>query len=423
MAARPELQIENGELAGRRYAVGDGGLRLGRSSSNDVQIPDEELSRNHCLFEAVGADGLRVTDLASANGTLVNGRQLGKEPEELHPGDRVEVGSTRVLVVGDGGFDLGLGADKSAPSTRRRPPFMGVLWGVAALSLVAAMLLVLFMPRAEQVNEVRAVDEENPTVEELVYEKVEASHDGIFRYELTLAPDGVLSVSVDDIPKNERRFTKSQKLDDGARKTLNDILAFETLRMLDREYVGPEPDPPALSSFSLKVVYSSRVRTVQVVNAQEPEAFRSVREKLEAFSKNELGVWAIQYSRDKLVALAEEAIAIGRSKWDERDVNHSNLFGSITAFREALFYLETVFPKPECAADARKSLDEAVAEMDRRYRDQRFLADRAIKLEEWETARKELSVLLEMVPDRNDDRHREAATRMLDVERRLKGGK
>ena len=430
MAARPELLIENGELAGRRYAVGENGLRLGRSSSNDVSVADEELSRNHCLFETVGEDGIRVTDLASANGTLVNGRPLDKDPVVLRVGDRVEVGATRILVVGDGPkpaprpFDLGLGGDAQGQGRpARRSPLMGALWAVAALSLVAAIAVVMVMPHSEEQRPVRQVEEDVPVVKEVAYEKVEAGQDGIFRYELALSPNGVLSVAVDDIPKNERRFTKRQQLSEEAAKTLNDILAFEAVRKLDREYVGPEPDPPALVSYSLKVVYSSHVRTVQVVNTQEPEAFRTIREKLEAFSKNELGVWAIQYSRDKLVSLAEEAAAVARSKWEERDVNHGNLFGSVAAFKEALFYLETVFPKPEIAAVARSGLDAAVAELDKRYRDQRFLADRAIKMEDWETARRELAVLLEMIPDRNDDRHREASSRILDVERRVKGGK
>jgi pSer/pThr/pTyr-binding forkhead associated (FHA) protein len=75
---RPELMVMSGALAGQRFVVGEGGIRLGRSSSNDIHIPDEELSRNHCLFEPVGEDGIRVTDLASANGTLVNGAALGE---------------------------------------------------------------------------------------------------------------------------------------------------------------------------------------------------------------------------------------------------------------------------------------------------------------------------------------------------------
>ena len=60
---RPELMIMNGTLAGQRFEVKDGGLRLGRSSSNDIHVPDEELSRNHCLFETVGESGVRVSGL------------------------------------------------------------------------------------------------------------------------------------------------------------------------------------------------------------------------------------------------------------------------------------------------------------------------------------------------------------------------
>ena len=430
MAARPELLVKNGELAGRRYAVGEGGLRLGRSSSNDVHLNDGELSRNHCLFEVVGETGLRVTDLASANGTYLNGRQLGSEPAELHPGDRIEVGATVVEVVGDApspspapaAVDLGLGEKAAGRKTRR--PIVNLLWAVAAAVLVAAIAVVLLAPPAKDPSPAAPVAaEEKPVVKELLYEKVQASSQGIFRYELSLSADGVLSVAVDDVPKNDRRFSKSEPVDEAARAALNDILDFDRIRELDREYVGPEPDPPAVDSMLLKVVYSTRVRTVLVSNTQEPEAFRAVRERLESFSKNQLGVWAIQYSSEKLVELAEEAATLGRSKWDDRDVNHGNLFSSVTAYKEAMFYLQTVHPKPEFAAEARRALDAAVAELDRRYRDQRFLADRAINLSQWETAQRELSVLLEMIPDRNDERHREAASKLLDVERRVKGGK
>ncbi|MBO5751319.1 MAG: hypothetical protein J6R80_02820, partial [Kiritimatiellae bacterium] len=136
-----------------------------------------------------------------------------------------------------------------------------------------------------------------------------------------------------------------------------------------------------------------------------------------------LGVWALQYSRDKLVELAENAINVAQSRWEDREVQHGNLFASVAAFREALFYLETVNPKPECAQIAERMLKEAQDELEKRYSDQRFLADRAINLGEWETARRELTVLIEMIPDRADDRNREATAKLIDVEKRLKGGK
>lgn len=432
MAKRPELMVTNGARAGVRFAVKEGGLRLGRSSSNDLQIPDEGLSRNHCLFETSGEDGLRLTDLASANGTFLNGRQLGGDPAELHVGDLVEVGSTVIRIVGEeppnpppGQIDLGLGSGdgSGSPASRRRSPLMGFLWLFAVLAAGVAIYLTLVAPPAEPEAAPAAPAEEDPTVCELHYEKVEADSNGIFRYELTLTPAGVLSVTVDDIPKENRHLTKSAPLDEKMRAELNDIVSWKALHEIDREYAGVEPDPPALNSWTLRVVYSTRARTVRVTNTQEPEAFKAIREKLETFSKNQLGVWALQYSRDKLITLAEDAIQLGKSKWDDRDVQHGNLFQSVAAYTEALFYLETVNPKPDCVHAARRGLDEAKNELEQRYRDQRFLADRAINLGQWDVAQRELTVLIEMFPDRGDDRNREASSKLIDVEKRMKGGK
>ena len=421
----------NGALNGQRFEVKAGGLRLGRSSSNDIHIPDEELSRNHCLFEQVGEDGIRVTDLASANGTLVNGKALGSDPLVLKLGDIIEVGQTTISVVGDqplpgaGDIDLGFGGSAKSPSepARRRSPFMNMLWPVAVLGAGAAIWLMLSAPqKTEEVAPVAEV-ESVPAVREVSYEKVEANLDGIFRYSLVVSADGRIRVTLDDTKENRHPTIPAKRLDERAMKDLNDILPPTALKGLDSEYVGAEPEAQSLTSWRLKVVYSTDVHEVRVVNTQEPESFRSVREKLEAFSKNELGIHAIQYSRDKLVALAEESIVLGRTKWEDREVRHGNLSDAIAAFKEAVFYLETIDPKPDCYADAREGLERAQKELDRRYADQRFLADRAINLRQWESAQRELTVLMEMVPDRGDDRNREAAAKLIDVEKRLKGGK
>lgn len=436
MAERPELEIANGALAGKRFSVPQGGLRLGRSSSNDIHIPDEELSRNHCLFEAVGEDGVRLTDLASANGTSLNGRPLGDAPANLKVGDVIVVGTTILRVVAEGAptppagtVDLGLGektvaASPAARASKRRSPLANILWAVAILVGAAAIYVLLVAPPGAPSADVQAVPEdETPTVKEVYYEKVEANQNQIFRYEMTLSPDGVLKVAVDNVPAENRHVTKSQKLDEKALAELNDILAYKALREIDRAYEGVEPDPPALESWTLKVIYTTRSRTIRIVNTQEPEAFRAVREKLETFSKNQLGVWALQYSREKLIALAEESVALGRAKWEDREVQYGNLFGAVKAYEEALFYLETVNPKPDCAATARQGLELARAELEQRYANQRFLADRAINLRQWETAQRELSVLLELIPDRGDDRNRAAAAKLIDVEKRMKGDK
>ena len=427
---RPELMIMNGALNGQRFAVKEGGLRLGRSSSNDIHIPDEELSRNHCLFETVGEAGIRVTDLASANGTLVNGVPLGSDPMELKLGDLIEVGKTVLCVVGDqplpegGSVDLGLGGDAAAPApVRRRSPLANILWLVAVAVAGAAIYLMLVTPQSAEEAEPVEIKDEVPVIREVCYEKVEADLNGIFRYEMTVSSDGMIKVTLDDTRENRHPAIPPKRLNERAQAELNDILSLKALREFDREYVGIEPDPPALTSWRLKVVYTTAARSVRIVNTQEPEAFRTIREKLEAFSKNELGIHAIQYPRAKLVELAEESIALGKTKWEDREVQHGNLFGAVAAFKEAIFYLETVDPKPDCIRDARQGLEEAQRELDRRYGDQRFLADRAINLGQWETAQRELTVLLEMIPDRNDDRNREASAKLIDVEKRMKGGK
>lgn len=442
MAKRPELVILSGDLRGRRFEVGEGTLRLGRSSSNDIHVPDEELSRNHCLFERIGETGIRVTDLASANGTMVNGEPIGSDPVDLKEGDVIEVGTT-IIAVGDpkpdapvapaGAVDLGLGTSSVPPAAgsvgtgsgaKGRPPILRILWVVAVLVPITAIVTILLAPVEEPTVPV-PVAAETPVVREVVYEKVRADSAGIFRYALTAATDGQLVVKIDDTSNNRHMAPKTKVLSPEGVAELNQILNYKTVMGLDDSYSGFEPDPSALDALTLKVVYSTRVKTVRVVNTQEPEAFAALREKLESFSKSELGVWAIAYSREKLIELAEQAVRLGQSKWEDRDVNHGNLAAAIVSFEEARFYLETVDPKPDCMAEANEGLTKAKAELDKRYTDQRFLADRALNLSQWETARDELKILLEMVPDRKDDRNRDARQKLVSAENNLrkKGGK
>ena len=56
------------------------------------------LSRHHCLFESVHGD-LRLTELASANGTFVNGEELCARTTVLHHNDVITVGSNTDIIV------------------------------------------------------------------------------------------------------------------------------------------------------------------------------------------------------------------------------------------------------------------------------------------------------------------------------------
>lgn len=432
---RPELVVENGELAGRRFPIVEGGIRLGRSSSNNICIPDEELSRNHCLFEPFGETGVRVTDLASANGTFVNGTAIGSESVELKPGDVIEVGTSRLRISDDesttmsGGVDLGLGTIPSEAESGsktgthpRRNPIANLLWIVLVLILASAIYLVLFSDLTQSSSPIPEAREPVETVSEMRYEKVIADSASIFRYYMTFSA-GVLKVVIDDLSQENRHIVKNARLTDAASARLNEILTDSELVTLDREYAGPETEPPELKSWGLRILYTTKGKSIHIVNTQEPEVFRRVREKLEAFANNELGLWAIQYSREKLLEMASAEAESARMKWEDREVEYGNIHAAICAYRKAIAYLDTVNPKPKEFNDYRSTLEEAEKLLNERYADQRFRADQAIKLSDWETAKRELLVLCELVPDRDDDRYREASAKLMDVEKRIgKGG-
>ena len=92
------FKVTAGPLAGQEYPVSKESMNLGRSSTCDIAIKDLLLSRTHCRFE-LRDNKLFVTDLASANETLVNG--VAVDEKELFHNDLVEVGETTMKVVSD----------------------------------------------------------------------------------------------------------------------------------------------------------------------------------------------------------------------------------------------------------------------------------------------------------------------------------
>jgi hypothetical protein len=86
-------------LDGRRLIVPPGGGTIGRSRDCDIVLEDSGASRRHAEIRP-HADGWAVRDLDSTNGVRVNGRRTnGVQP--LREGDRVEIGSTKIV------FELG----------------------------------------------------------------------------------------------------------------------------------------------------------------------------------------------------------------------------------------------------------------------------------------------------------------------------
>ncbi len=90
-----------GELVEHRgdriFELRDNRCVIGRSDDTDVKIEEPEMSRNHAvLFRESGR--LWIVDMASANGTSVNGKPVTTEPVEIGSGDMLSFGPTTFTV-------------------------------------------------------------------------------------------------------------------------------------------------------------------------------------------------------------------------------------------------------------------------------------------------------------------------------------
>ncbi len=470
---RPLLEIQTGELSGKRFEIKSGGIKLGRASTSDVCIPDAELSRAHCIFEPSGEDGIRLTDLASANGTRVNGEDIGVKTVDVKAGDIIEVGTTVIKIVkegsrvtgnressfakasedrqgagnllrqGSGGRDGERGTENGEQGTGngerkralspKRSLLRKILWGTTVGVMVLAFALVLLVPSGGE-SPARAPEgaPEDASIagvadlESFAYEKVEGDSSHIFRFFLSLEGASVLRVKIDEVGGEERHLDKMKTMSKSSVRTLAEIFAKSSLDKLDDSYSGPESEPPRLDSLELvwKTGGWNSEQRISVVNTVEPAEFKEFREKLETFAKNELAIWALEYSAEKLMEMAKANAQNARVKYEDRDVNRGNLFAAVRGFEEALVLLETVNPKPREYASWQQDLDIARRELDLRYRELSFQAAKAQQLQDWQSAAEVLGQIMETISDHDDDRYDQASKALIDVERRLrKGGK
>jgi pSer/pThr/pTyr-binding forkhead associated (FHA) protein len=85
------------ELGTQRVFDGRPPFEVGRARDNDLVLRDAEVSRTHARFESRGGI-VYVDDLDSSNGTFLNGQRVS-ESIEVREGDRIDVGTTRMLVT------------------------------------------------------------------------------------------------------------------------------------------------------------------------------------------------------------------------------------------------------------------------------------------------------------------------------------
>lgn len=95
---QPYLIVMLGSDLGRRFRLFEGSGTIGRSRKDcEVFLEEPGLSRCHAQV-TIGSDQQAfIQDLGSTNGTLLNGRAVGKGPTRLQDGDKIQLGDAVVL--------------------------------------------------------------------------------------------------------------------------------------------------------------------------------------------------------------------------------------------------------------------------------------------------------------------------------------
>ena len=85
--------MRSGPLAGTRYLLQDGVLRIGRAADNDIIVSGQQSATASIYHLEITCDGgrYRVRDVGSTNGTFVDGEQISDA--ELHPPSVIRLGN------------------------------------------------------------------------------------------------------------------------------------------------------------------------------------------------------------------------------------------------------------------------------------------------------------------------------------------
>lgn len=95
---RPCLTVLTGGAAGHLFKMTKGSALIGRAPNAEIRLDDDGMSRNHARIRCETGRAW-VEDLASRNGTFLNGQRLSDQVE-LKEGDKIQVGRSTVLRFG-----------------------------------------------------------------------------------------------------------------------------------------------------------------------------------------------------------------------------------------------------------------------------------------------------------------------------------
>ena len=126
--AANSLVVRTGREAGGAVILGEGQLvSLGREAGNTLVLSDPRVSSRHALVTRNG-DNIRIEDLGSANGTLVNGAQIGGSAT-ARDGAEIQVGETIMVFY----------KDAHSAAYEPQPTVVGSITPMATSGVIAAV--------------------------------------------------------------------------------------------------------------------------------------------------------------------------------------------------------------------------------------------------------------------------------------------
>ena len=469
------LLVEVGPAKGQRHFIPENGAKLGRSSQNDICIVDPQLSRQHCAFE-FREGHLWIRDLESANFTLVNNVQITEQL--LRPGDRVYVGETVLRVVTEDAplttasaiagvtvvtpgsetppaplitipapaetptpaphpaapvIDLGLTKQPDADAKKANPlRTILYLFGAVAILVLGVLLIFNFLEPSQTQNNSAPVKDDLTL--QFVYDKVVYSPDNIHRFYLTFTPDatpdgrldGMLSAQINDI-KNNRAYITEKHLEHADVERLLQRLqqadGVNRFMKLNSEYDAQNPlGNKYMSEYKVVLVVGKQARKTVVRNRHENAVpdFNNIRETLETFGIIELKLTDIIYPTETLIQMASEALDEAQTLVREASLDLGNLWRAIKRFEAAEANLTPVNPKPDFYIDIISGMESAREALETEYGRLRYSADHAINTSNNRAAQINLQYIKRLIPDEEDERHKAANVKLINIEARLR---